>query len=175
MKKTRTLRDLFKRDDGLAAIEAALVFPILLTLLMGTFDLGNAIITNTKAIRASMVVADLVTRDRNVTTAELNEAIEAGKLAFQPLNTDSYGVDIVSVRFDDDADASIQWRETRGMTAEAAPLDDVEDLAEENSGVVIVYVRYLYRPFFGEFITGDISMKEVAYARGRKSAVVGRI
>lgn len=174
MNKTRTLRDLFKRDDGLAAVEAALVFPILLTLLMGTFDLGNAILANTKTIRASMVVADLVTRDRNVSDAEINEAIEAGKLALQPLNTDSYGVDIVSVEFDEDAEASIKWRETRGMTAEASPLDNLDDLADENSGVVVVYVKYLYRPFFGEFITGDIQMKEVAYARGRKSAVVGR-
>lgn len=174
MNKGRTLRDLFKREDGLAAVEAALVFPLLLTLLMGTFDLGNAILANTKTIRAAMVVADLVTRDRNVTTNDLNEAVEAGRLAFQPLDDDSFGVDIVSVRFDEDAQSSIEWRETRNMTAEAGVLDDVDALSAENSGVVVVYVRYLYTPFFGEFITGDISMKEVAFARGRKSAVVGR-
>jgi len=174
MNKRRTLKDLFKREDGLAAVEAALVFPLLLTLLMGTFDLGNAVLANTKTIRAAMVVADLITRDRNVTTADINEAIEAGKLAFQPINDTSYGVDIVSIRFDDDAESSVEWRETRNMTAEVGVLDDVDALSAENSGVVVVYVRYLYRPFFGEFITGDISMKEVAYARGRKSAVVGR-
>lgn len=174
MAKKPNLHDLFKCDDGLAAVEAALVFPVLLALLMGTFDLGNAILANTKTIRASMVVADLVTRERTISNDELDEAIEAGRLALEPLNTDSYGVDIISVEFDENAESSINWRETRDMIAETSPLDDVTDLAEADSGVVIVYVRYLYKPFFGEFITGDISMKEVAFARGRKSAVVGR-
>ena len=71
---------LWKQDDGLAAIEAALVFPLLLTMLMGTFDLGNAILANTKVVRASQVVADLVTRKR--TTPEFTS--EAKWIARQP-------------------------------------------------------------------------------------------
>lgn len=172
MKTKRTLGGLLRNDDGLAAIEAALVFPILLTLLMGTFDLGNAILANTKVVRASQVVADLVTRTRSVSDADVAEAIEAGRLALEPLNTDSYGIDITSIEFDDEADASIEWRETENMTPDPSVLDRVEALAEEDSGVVVVSVRYLYRPFFGEFITGDIQMMETGFARGRKSAVV---
>ncbi len=160
--------------DAVAAVEAALVFPILLTLLLGTFDMGNAILSNQKAIRASQVVADLITRDRSVDTAAINEAIDAGQLAFTPLADGSYGVDVVSIRFDEDAAAEIVWRETRNMPPKADVLEAVESLAEENGGVVVVSVQYVFEPIFAGFIVNQIQMGEVAFARGRRSAVVTR-
>jgi len=172
LKTKRPFSGLWKQDDGLAAIEAALVFPLLLTMLMGTYDLGNAILANTKVVRASQVVADLVTRKRATNNTEVLEAIEAGKLALEPLNTGSFGVDIASIEFDDEADSSIIWRRTVNMTPDPSVLNRVEALAEENAGVVVVSVRYTYQPFFAHFLTGDISMMETAFARGRKSAVV---
>jgi Flp pilus assembly protein TadG len=161
-------------EDGLAAIEAALVFPLLLTMLMGTFDIGNAIIANTKAIRASQVVADLVTRSASLTTNDIDEAVEAGRLAFQPLDTGSYGVDIASISFDAQSAASIVWRETRNMTPDPDVLDRVDALASANNGVMVVNIEYTFVPFFAHFITGDITMQEIAFTRGRKSAVVQR-
>lgn len=160
--------------DAIAAVEAALIFPILLTMLLGTFDIGNGILSNQKAIRASQVVADLITRDMTVDDSAINEAIDAGELAFQPFPVGSYGVDIVSVRFDDDAVAEILWRETRNMTANPDVLTDVAALAEPNSGVVVVSVQYLFEPVFAGFIVDQIPMEEIAFARGRRSATVTR-
>lgn len=161
-------------EEGLAAVEVALVFPILLVLLMGTFDMGNAILANTKTIRSSQVVADLVTRERNISTSDLNEAIEAGRLAFEPLDDSSFGVDVVSIRFDSSANPQIVWRETRNMVPDPDVLERVDTLAEAGNGVVVVNVHYNFEPFFINFVVGDISMGEIAFARGRKSAVVER-
>lgn len=161
-------------EDGLAAVEAALIFPILLVLLLGVFDMGNGILANQKAIRASQVVADLITRTRSVSEADINEAIEAGQLAFETLISDTYGVDIISIRFDDDANPEIAWRETRGMAPAADVLSRVESLAEPNNGVVMVVVRYMFEPLFSGFVINEIPMQEVAFARGRKSSVVNR-
>jgi Flp pilus assembly protein TadG len=161
-------------EDAIASAEAALVFPILLTLLLGTFDMGNGILANQKAIRASQVVADLVTRNMSVDTTDIDEAITAGGLAFEPLDNSTYGIDIISVRFDDDAEPQIVWRETRNMTADPNVLDDVTSLAEAGNGVVVVVVKYLFKPVFAGFVIHDIPMEETAFARGRRSAVVNR-
>jgi Flp pilus assembly protein TadG len=161
--------------DAVAAVEAALVFPILLTLLLGTFDIGNGILANQKTIRASQVVGDLITRERNVETASINEAIEAGQLALSPMDVSTYGVDIVSIRFDGNAVPVIVWRETRGMTPLTDVLDRVQDLAEPGNGVVVVTVRYQFEPVFGGFVVDAIPMQEIAFTRGRKSAVVNRV
>lgn len=158
--------------EGIATVEAALVFPILMTLLLGTFDMGNAILANQKTIRSSQVVADLITRDSDVSEQEITEAIEAGELAFAPLTASTYGIDIVSVRFDDDLEPQIVWRRTQGMQESETVLQDVLPLAEADNGVVVVYVRYLFEPVFAGFVLDNMPMNEVAFARGRESPIV---
>jgi len=161
-----------KKEEGIAAVESALIFPILLTLLLGTFDMGNGILANQKAIRASQIVADLISRNRSVTAAQIDEAIEAGRLAFSPFSSTSYGVDVVSLSFDDHALPQIVWRETQNMTAVSDVLDRVTPLAAAGEGVLVVAVKYDFEPVFAGFVVNDIPMQEIAFARGRKSAVI---
>ncbi len=159
-------------EEATAAAEAALIFPVLMTLLLGVFDMGNGILTNQKTIRASQITADLITRNSTVSTTDIDEAIEAGELALEPFSSATFGVDIVSIRFDDDAVAQIIWRETRNMAPNPDVLTDVAALAEANNGVVVVAVRYLFEPVFAGFVVDQIPMEEVAFARGRRSATV---
>ncbi|MEM7650972.1 MAG: TadE/TadG family type IV pilus assembly protein [Pseudomonadota bacterium] len=168
------LKRWFKSEDGLAAVEAAFVFPILLTLLLGTFDLGNGILANQKAIRASQVTADLIARSSTVDDFMIDDAIEAGELAFQPLPSDTFGVDIVSISFDDDANPNIEWRETRNMSALGDVLTRVASLAEPNDGVLVVAIEYEFEPAFAGFVIDNIPMQEIAFARGRQGGVIER-
>lgn len=168
-----TMKRWIKAEDGLAAVEAAMVFPIMLVLLVGTFDMGRAILTNQKAIRASQVTADLITRARSVTMADVEEAVDAGELALMPFPTGSYGVEVISVRFDEDSVPEVVWSEIRGSIApDPNVLNDVLSLAAPNEGVVVVNVEYDFEPLFAGFVIDQIPMRETAFARGRKSAVV---
>ncbi len=164
-----------KSEDGVAAVESALVFPILMTLLLGTFDIGNGILANQKAIRASQVVADLVTREKTITTTGIDEAVEAGELAFVPLDDSSFGVDIVSISFDSNSNPQILWRETRNMAAMADVFDRVAALAAPGTGVVVVTVQYNFAPTFSGMVVNEILMQEIAFAKGRRSAVVNKV
>lgn len=167
----------YRRDvDGVAAVEAAFVFPILLVLVLGVMDLGRGIMCNQKTIKASQVVADLITREISVDTFDINEAVNAGTLSLQPYDDTTLAFDIVSVRFTADDAAEIVWQETRNMTATPATqiMQRVLPLAAEGSGVVMVITEYEYRPIFSRFIVKEIPMQEVAFARGRRSAVVCR-
>ena len=128
-----------RSEDGVAALEAAMVFPLLMVLMLGTFDMGNGILANQKAIRASQVTADLIARTSSVDAAMIDDAIEAGELAFEPLPADTFGVDVVSISFDDDANPNIEWRETRNMAPLADVLTRVADIAEANDGVLAAY------------------------------------
>jgi len=159
---------------AVASIESALIFPVMLLILVGVYDLGNAILVNQKAVRASQVVADLITRENVATDESIGEAIEAGRLAFEPLSTVSYGVDIVSMRFDEDSNSEIVWRETWNMTPVADPLGKVEALAAPDEGVVMVSIVYNYEPLISNFAIGEIAMQETAFSRGRSKSVITR-
>lgn len=162
----------WRAEDGLAAVEAAMIFPILLTLMLATIDLGQGLLANQKTIRASQVTADLITRQSSVDANDVDEAVQAGQLAYEPMSSDGFGIDIISISFDDDANTVVEWRETRNMD----PIDDLDDrvsgLAEAGNGVVVVAVEYEYEPIFSGFVIDTIPMQEIAFARGRNSAVV---
>lgn len=163
-----------REEDGLAAIEASMIFPIMLIMLLGVFDFGNAILANQKTIRASQVVADLIARNNIVTDTDIAEAIEAGRLAFEPLDSAAFGIDIVSFRFDEDANTEIVWRETENMLALPDALARVDDLRDADEGVVMVAVQYQYNPLFTGFVAQTMDMREIAFSRGRSGPVVNR-
>lgn len=175
----RMIRNLFKRwldeVEAIAAVESALIFPVLLTMLLGTFDAGYGLLAAQKTIRAAQVTADLIARNRSVTDGDLNEAIEGGRLSMAPYRTDSYGVDIVSLEFDEDSQVVSLWCETRNSTVNGNIIGNVANLAVPNEGLIAVTVRYNYVPTFSGFVFNEIQMQEVAYARGRLTSTVPHV
>lgn len=168
------LKKYWQETEAIAAAEAAMIFPILLTLLLGTFDAGYGVLAAQKTIRASQVTADLIARNRTITNADLDSAIEAGRLSLYPFNTDSYGVDITSIEFDDDGNPEQLWCETQNMATSDNVLDKVAPLSAPGEGVVVVTVRYEFEPAFSGFIFHNIPMQETAFVRGRLTSTVKR-
>lgn len=163
---------LAKRDDGMAATEAAMLFPILFTLCFGIYDLGHGIIVKQKVISASHIAGDLITREAAVSTPEIQDAIEAAKLAIDPYDRTSFGVDIASVHFIDEETPEIIWRHTENAEENKNVLIDSLGLGTDGEGVLVVTVHYEYTPFFYKMFFDKIDMTEVSYLRGRKSAVI---
>lgn len=168
----KKIRSYFIGEDAVAAMEAAFVFPILITLLLGTLDMGRGIMSNQKTIKASQVVADLVTRHISIEQNDIDEAIQAGTLSLMPYSTANLSFDVISFRFLPDGTPEIVWRETRNMTPLADADARVLPIADPGRGVVLVVARYTYEPIFSDFVVGDIQMQELAFARGRRSEVV---
>lgn len=161
-------------EDAVAATEAALIFPILLTMLLSLLDIGNAVLTSQKTIRSSQIVADLLARTNVVDDNELADAVQAGQLSFEPFSTESYGYDIVSIRFNDDGNAEIVWRETQNMEALSNPLQQAAALSASGGGVLMVAVKYDFEPAFAGFVAEEVQMQEIAFARGRNTGVIER-
>jgi Flp pilus assembly protein TadG len=168
----RLLRDYWNDEQGTALIEAAMLIPAMVTLLMGVYDVGNGIILNQRTITASQIAADLVARDFTVNGSQIDEAVEAARLSFQPYTPFGFGIDMVSVEFDDDGNPSVIWRETQNMAPNEAAVDSIEGLGEDGDGMIIVTVRYTYVPHFAQMFIHNFNMQEVAFTRGRRSPVV---
>lgn len=165
------------QTQGAALMEAAILFPVLLTMLFGVYDIGHAITVNHKMITASQVAADLITRTPTVSTNELNQAIEAAGLAMAPYaDSSNIGIDVISVRFDEDDNPQQVWRETRNMNTNdnEAALEKSRGLGTEGEGALVVTVLYDYVPTFGNVVIKSFRLRETAFARGRRSSVVSR-
>lgn len=166
---------LFKKwlkDDGAtAAIEAGFLFPLLMLILCGTVDTGMGLVMNQKVINASQTVSDLLARGSSVSNTDVNDAIIAGELALQPYATTTYGVDIVSIKFEGvPKTPTVQWRRTQGMTANPDILTKSVGLGLQDEGVLGVTVTYTFNPLFTSYFQGPIYMKVVSFGRSRKSS-----
>ncbi len=167
------IKKFFQETCGVSSIEAAIVFPIMVTMMIGTFDLGMALMSNQKATRAAQMTADLLTRKAQMQSGDIDESIKAAELALDPLPADKLGVDIVSISFDELDKPYVVWRETYNMTPEDPDVvEDAFGLGTEGEGVLAVVVTYEHTPMFSAFITGTITIREASYFRGRKNAVV---
>lgn len=168
----QSIRHWMTNEDGIAMVEACMLFPPMLTLLLGTYDLGNGIILSQKTITASQVAADLISRNKTMNSANLEDIIAGSKLAFEPYGSYYYGVDIVSVQFDASKNPQILWRKTENMPPNNNAVNSVKGLSSTGDGMVIVTVVYKYVPQFAHFFTGELDFSEVAFSRGRRSATV---
>lgn len=176
MKNRNLVRRWGREKSGSALVEAAILFPTLLVMIFGVYDVGHAITVNHKMITATQVIADLITRNRIVDDQIINEAIEAARLSMQPYATSEgdFGVDIVSIQFDEDDEPVVLWRETRGMNADLNAVESTTGLGTAGEGAVAVTMIYDYEPTFGNMIIENFRMREKAFARGRRSPTVTR-
>lgn len=168
----RILKRWFYDTAAAAAAEFALIFPILMVLLVGVYELGNAISINQRSIAASQIIADLIARNASVDAVMIDEAIRAGELAVEPYSLEEMGVDIVSLEYDDNDEPQVVWRETRNMDENDDAVDRAVGLGVEGDGALVVTVQYIYNPIFGSPLTHDIVMQELSFARGRRTAII---
>lgn len=163
---------LTKNTDGLAATESAFILPLLFILLLGLFDLGQALVIDQKLTAATYTAADLITRKSFINDEDLDNAVGGAQLVIDPYNRAPFGVDIVGIEFDEDDNPTTLWRHTVNMTANPNLPDSADGLGVEGEGVVAVSAAYRYTPLFSQLITGDVNMTETTYMRGRRTSLV---
>lgn len=161
-----------KNESGMSFMETGILFPVMLSLIMAVYDLGQGVVVNQKTVAASQAIADLVARYEVLDSATITDIINAGELSLEPYDLASFGYDVVSVEFDEEGDPEVLWRVTENMDPDDVAVDSTEGLGVEGEGVVVVSVVYDYIPFFSNFIVSEINMNERAFLRGRRSPTV---
>ena len=161
-------------DDtrGLATLESAIILPMMFVLLLGLYDIGQAIIINQKVTAAAHMAGDLITRKVSVDASDISDAWGAAQLVIDPYDRDLLGIDIVGIRFDEDDDPDQVWRETRQMNENPNLPSRADGLGINGEGIIAVSTIYTYTPFFSGPLVGEIEMEETSFMRGRKNSLV---
>jgi Flp pilus assembly protein TadG len=161
------------RDDrrGVAASEFALILPVLILLLLGTAELGNALLLDKKVTSATQTAADLVAQQKSVNDATIDNIFTAMDSIIAPYPVVSTTYNVASLVTDEDGVVSIDWQERRGGLA-IEDYDIPDGLLSENDSVIIATVTYVYSPLFADLITGSFTIADTAYLRPRTTANV---
>lgn len=163
MQKVRVMLDTFKHNiKGIAAVEFALVFPILLLLYLGSIEISQGVSVNKRVSRVANTVADLVTQQDKVNKNDLNGILEIGNSIMFPYTKDKPEIKIVGIEVDSKypLGGKVVW--SRGLKDGAfsragyAPSDDIEvpmDLRVDGTFLVNAIVEIEYQPVAAWVIT----------------------
>ena len=169
MRKMIPFLRLFTDRRGVAAAEFALIAPALIFLIMGVLEMSFRFRANEEATRYVHQVADIVSRETELTGSDLQELFDASIFMMKPLDTtDDLDLDISSVGFEGtDAEPAILWRRVAG-TEVAFDLPDTQGMGIEDESIIRVGVRYSYQSVLTElFGGGAMAIEKSAYARPR--------
>ncbi|MEM7068821.1 MAG: TadE/TadG family type IV pilus assembly protein [Pseudomonadota bacterium] len=94
-------------NKGVAAVEFALLVPILLLLFVGTMEISLAVAVDRKVSRISSSVADLITQDENYNKAGLNKIADIAGRIMYPYD-DEVKISIVGIKIENNQ-AKVAW------------------------------------------------------------------
>ncbi|TCD16370.1 TadE/TadG family type IV pilus assembly protein [Oricola cellulosilytica] len=69
---------------GVAAVEFALIVPLMLAMYLGTMEMSAGVVVNKKVSRVASTVADLVTQQQEVSKADLEQIMGIGEAVLFP-------------------------------------------------------------------------------------------
>ena len=171
MKFTNEIKRLLADHQGVAASEFALILPVLVLLLFGTAELGNALLLDKKVTSAAQTAADLVAQQKSVSDTDITNIYTAIDSIISPYSVTNTTYNVASVVADEDGVVSIDWQERRGGL-EVEEFDVPDGLLSENDSVIIATITYVYTPLFADLITGGFTITDTAYLRPRTTTNV---
>lgn len=173
------LRNFARANKGVAALEFAIIAPLLMVpLLLGSVDLIDVMGANKRAQNAAASVADVIARDTEISNAEIAGMWRALEILMYPNNPDSMQIRITSISIVNASTARVIWSEGHGgMTARQVGTNVALDSRMMTVGTSIIMVEssYAYEAPLGFLFQNQINMTHNAFRRSRLVDPIPRV
>ena len=168
----------FARDHrGVAAVEFALILPVMVLMYVGTVELTNAISVNRKVVATASTIGDLTAQASDIDDAGMNGILDASSAVIQPFSVTPLRLRVTQIIIDTNGAAKVGWSSARNMAALArgATFSTLPGgLATPNTYLIYSEVAYSYTSPVGQFIQTPIDLNETFYLRPRVGNCVKR-
>jgi Flp pilus assembly protein TadG len=178
---------LLRDRRGVAAIEFAMIVPIMLVLFFGTVEFSSAVAVDRKVTLIARTLSDVTSQSISVANADLSNFFNAGCAIMYPYagpppctQANNPTTAVISELYVDPTTlkAKVQWSSgyQGGVALAVNTVVTSVPSALLVSGTYLIYsqVSYLYKPAvaYGVMTSAGITLKDVAFTRPRQSACV---
>jgi Flp pilus assembly protein TadG len=165
-----------RRDcSGLAAVEFAMIIPLMAMMLLGTYEFSAGVAIDRKVTIMARTLSDLTSQNTSVDDAKFTNFFNAGKAIMTPYDSAPVQGTITELYIKPDTlKARVQW--SKG--AEAHSPGDIIEIPDalKIGDTYLIYseVKYKYVPGVAWFINkvGGITLSDVSYTRPRQGLCV---
>jgi Flp pilus assembly protein TadG len=168
-------------DEGVTAIEFALVLPVVLLILLGCFEVPRFVMIYQKIARTSSGVADLVAQaDEPLTKNQMQDIYTAGGIMMQPYDVVANGrIYVTSINnLSGGSGVTVTWQTNNGGAVATAsklgtkgtnPTSKLPAalVPATNEEVLAAEVFFNYQPIFSTLIYQGSQLYMIAYTRPR--------
>ena len=172
-----SLRRFYRDRRGVAAVEFALILPIMLTIYLGGVEVGDGFAIDTRVTLVTRAVTDLATQYVTIDNSDMSTILNASTELVTPYSSANIIVTLSEVTTDNNGNGTITWSDSLNGTARTvgSAITLPTSLKIKNISLILGEVSYNYTPALGYTITGTITMSDSFYMLPRLSNSVTRV
>ena len=178
-------------ESGVAAVEFALIAPLMVALFFGLVETCNALSAHEKVTSVASTAADLTAQATSLTTADLADIFSASSAIMSPFSTNDISIIVTSLAGDGNRnEGTVLWSQTNGngtahTVGSTMSIGDPSKLTQDDQGllpasctsasqcsIIVAEVSYNYTSPYGKFIVGQLDMTDVFYSKPRRAVSV---
>ncbi|MDZ4777079.1 MAG: TadE/TadG family type IV pilus assembly protein [Alphaproteobacteria bacterium] len=174
------LRAFLRDTRGLAALEFALILPMMVVVLFGSVELTEVLTTKSRVENTAAAMADVVSRDTVIEDDEIDDLWAASGTLMYPNSAGPLKLRVTSVQVETPTRAVVLWSEGHnGYTARSAGSvmsapSLPAGLMIPGTSVIVAETDYRYTPPIGVFLDVAFDLKHIEYRRPRIADPVTR-
>jgi Flp pilus assembly protein TadG len=168
-------RRLARDSRGVAAVEFALLLPILMLLYFGVVELTQGIMTQQRTSHVAATVGDLVSQSSTLTSAEVTDIFSVGSEVMYPYPTTSLKLRVTTLSDDSHGNVTVAWSQASGMSAltKGATISGLPaNVVVPGESVVMAESQDTYTSVFGQVMPKPVVFTQKAYLHPRLSTTV---
>lgn len=177
----RPLRNLPRDRRGVAAVEFALVTPMMILMFFGMVELGQGLIAARRVTHACSALGDLVAQDDVLHDSEMSDAFSAASDILTPLPTSTLQLRVTSVTRDSKGNNNVDWSNVSASSTwstypqnQPLPASVVVPtglLVNSGDTIILSEASYNYTSPIGYVLPTGMAFQRAAYLRPRQGSV----
>lgn len=166
---------------AVAAVEFAILLPLMLTLFIAGNELSQALTIYRKVSHTGAVLGDLVSQVATISTAEMTNILAASTTIMTPYDASGVKLVVSAVNYTTASGFKVGWSIGQNATAWAAnaapPVTIPSGLVTDGQQLIVSQVQYTYTSTFSTFMkdiwgSSTITLADISYLRPRISTTV---
>ncbi len=159
---------------GVAAIEFAMIMPVLAVMFLASFDGGRAIAAYMKVRATTFALAGIANQYSTIQSTDMTSIVGAASLVLAPYPStlSNPAITISQIAIDGTGKATISWSYSQGGTARAQGSSitlPATALDANSTYLILAEASYTFTPLFGYFTAGTLTFSDNLYVTPRVS------
>jgi Flp pilus assembly protein TadG len=161
---------------GLAAVEFAMLLPMMMTLFLGSVEVTTGIAIKRKVNLTAHALADLSSQFTSIANSDMSNILNASSDIIAPYAIANLQSVVSELSVDGQGNATVVWSNTLNGTARTVgqSVSIPSGMAVPNSYLILGEATYRYNPSYGYVITGTMTLSNQIYMRPRQSNAIAR-